>query len=159
MNDNADAMPSWEPPGRFDVVLQRGQRVRHGGGPSAEPETNGLDPRTAEALYELCPPGYRNHEVLRRHPQLLVRLARHHLRAELAELRQGYSDLRRALKDRVPVHVVPQALATYRREAGEIHRAFERVAAIERALSALPPTPPEPGRDETRQSDATRRGT
>ncbi|WP_331770450.1 hypothetical protein OG948_43080 (plasmid) [Embleya sp. NBC_00888] len=153
MNDNADAMPPWELPGRFDVVRRRD---RHGGGrPPVEPEANGLDPRTVEALYELCPPGYRNHEVLRRHPRLLVRLARHHLRAEPAELRQGYSDLRRELKDQVPVHVIPQALATYRREADEIHRAFARVAAIERALSALPPTAPEPGRDEAPRPNAT----
>ncbi|MYS87863.1 hypothetical protein [Embleya scabrispora] len=154
MNDIADATPSWELPSRFDVARQK---ARHGTRPSGEPASEpapapapapgGLDPRAAEALYEVCPPGYRNHEVLRRHPALLVRLARHHLLAELAELRQGYSDLRRELKDRVPVHVIPQALETYRREAAEIHRALERVAAIERSLP--PPTRPRPGRSRT----------
>ncbi|MET7305183.1 hypothetical protein [Embleya sp. NPDC005575] len=155
MNDTADATPSWELPSRFDVARQK---ARLGTQPSGEPARGpepasapaGLDPRTAEALYEVCPPGYRNHEVLRRHPALLVRLARHHLLAELAELRQGYSDLRRELKDRVPVHVIPQALATYRREAAEIHRALERVAAIERSLPPAPPTGPRPGRSRTR---------
>ncbi|MFI6588572.1 hypothetical protein [Embleya sp. NPDC050493] len=146
MNDTADATPSWELPSRFDVARQK---ARHGARPPGEPEPapepTGLDSRTAEALYEVCPPGYRNHEVLRRHPALLVRLARHHLLAELAELRQGYSDLRRELKDRVPEYVIPQALATYRREAAEIHRALERVAAIERSLPPPPPTPPRPG--------------
>ncbi|MEU0935470.1 hypothetical protein [Embleya sp. NPDC005971] len=147
MNDIADATPSWELPSRFDVARQK---VRHGtqAPPDGGPEPAGParpDARTVEALYEVCPPGYRNHEVLRRYPALLVRLARHHLLAELAELRQGYSDLRRELRDQVPVHVIPQALATYRREAAEIHRALERVAAIERSL----PPPPRPGRTRT----------
>ncbi|MGW1989564.1 hypothetical protein [Embleya sp. NPDC001921] len=131
MNDIGDVIPDWEPPSRFDLASQR---ARHRAGPATPPAPADLDPRMAEALYELCPPGYRDHEVLRRHPSLLLRLARHHLLAELAELRQGYSDLRRELRDQVPVHVIPQALATYRAEAAELHRAFERINAIERTL-------------------------
>ncbi|WP_331770741.1 hypothetical protein OG948_44645 (plasmid) [Embleya sp. NBC_00888] len=119
----------WEQPSRFDVASQR---ARHRAGPATPPVPAALDPRTAEALYELCPPGYRDHEVLRRHPRLPVRLARHHLLADLAELRQGYSDLRRELRDQVPVHVIPRALATYKAEAAELHRALERLNAIER---------------------------
>ncbi|MEU0937554.1 hypothetical protein [Embleya sp. NPDC005971] len=131
MNDHDDVTPDWEQPSRFDVARQK---ARHRAGPASPRPSPALDSRTAEALYEMCPPGYRDHEVLRRYPRLLIRLARHHLEAELAELRQGYSDLRRELKDHVPVHVIPQALATYRREAREIHRAFERISDIERTL-------------------------
>ncbi|MGC0421055.1 hypothetical protein [Embleya sp. AB8] len=116
-----------------------------------------FDPRAAEELYELCPPGYRNHEVLRRYPLLLVRLARHHLQAELAELRQEYSDLRRELSEHLPVHAIPQALAVYRAEAAEIHRAFDRVAVLERALYAAgPPRTPAVEPEQDRPTPPTR---
>ncbi|MFI6977219.1 hypothetical protein ACIBSV_01370 [Embleya sp. NPDC050154] len=120
--------------GAAQPVRRREPTGRYHAGPATLPVPAALDPRTAEALYELCPPGYRDHEVLRRHPRLLPRLARHHLLADLAELRQGYSDLRRDLRDQVPVHVIPQALATYKAEAAELHRALERLNAIEWTL-------------------------
>ncbi|MGH8869045.1 MAG: hypothetical protein ACRDYU_13750, partial [Actinomycetes bacterium] len=38
--------------------------------------------RTAVAwLFDLCPPGYRAHEVLRRHPAVLARFAATHVEA------------------------------------------------------------------------------
>jgi len=137
----------WERPGRFDATREAAQRAAAPGAPQ-------IPPRTSEALFELCPPGYRDHEVLRRHPRILARMARHHVAAELDAARAGYSDARRELRDRVPPHVVEQMLATYRAMGEEWHRAADRVARIERAI--LTATPPE---TSTRTRPGRARGT
>ncbi|MEU0938965.1 hypothetical protein [Embleya sp. NPDC005971] len=110
-------------------------------GRAAEPGPPPLDPRMVELLYELCPPGYRNHELLRRYPVVLVRMARQHIEASLAALRVGYSRARLDLRDHVPVHAVEPMLAMYEAIGADLHQAAARVVEIERAMlrSATPP--------------------
>ena len=57
-------------------------------------------------LYDLCPPDYRAHEVLRRHPVLLARFAAGHVAAGVAAAREG----RRLLQAGRQVALVDAAL-------------------------------------------------
>ncbi|WP_218043274.1 hypothetical protein [Embleya hyalina] len=84
--------------------------------------------RTAVAwLWDLCPPGYRSHDVLRRHPLILTRMALQHVGAALAAARHGYGTARSDLATTVPATVLEQTLRLYALEGA-------RAAATERAV-------------------------
>ncbi|NUU26429.1 MAG: hypothetical protein HOV68_33735 [Streptomycetaceae bacterium] len=84
-------------------------------------------------LLDLCPPGYRRHEVLRRHPQLLARLARHHVTAQVMAARAGYGTVRVDMRDH-GVQVVEAALQVYEVEGAQLAALEREVALVERAL-------------------------
>ena len=67
-------------------------------------------------LFDLCPPDYRAHEVLRRHPVVLARFAAGHVQAGVEAARAGLRTVRRDLRDEVPPEVVEAAVAAYDRE-------------------------------------------
>ena len=55
--------------------------------------------RTAVAwLYDLVPPDYRSHEVLRRYPVLLARFAGDHVAAGLEAARKGWRTVRQPFR-------------------------------------------------------------
>jgi len=127
MSENEEGRLSWEAPGRFETTRGLASTAEPAGAP---------DPRVIEELLSLCPPGYRDHPILRTHPRLLLRLARHHVEAELAILRGGYSDLRREMRDAIPHHAIVPALEMYRVEGTALHAALRRIDAIERSARA-----------------------
>jgi hypothetical protein len=98
------------------------------------PGTEGFE-RTAVAwLFDLCPPDYRAHEVLRAHPVVLARFALQHVTAAVEAARSGYRTARADLKALVPPEVVEAALGAYDREGRRLAQASRQVALVEAAL-------------------------
>jgi hypothetical protein len=85
-------------------------------------------------LFDLCPPDYRAHEVLRRYPVLLARFAAGHVGAAVQAARDGLRTARADLSDVVPPEAVEAALAAYDREGRRLARASRQVALVDAAL-------------------------
>ncbi|MGB8652160.1 MAG: hypothetical protein WCD35_16030 [Mycobacteriales bacterium] len=85
-------------------------------------------------LFDLCPPDYRAHEVLRKHPVVLARFALGHVDAALEAARQGLRTLRADLKGVVPPDVVEAALGAYDREGRRLVRTRHQVVLVAAAL-------------------------
>jgi hypothetical protein len=85
-------------------------------------------------LFDLCPPDYRAHEVLRRHPVVLARLAREHCAAGVAAARSGLSTARADLAGAVPPEAIEATIGAYEREGARLSRSAASVALVEQAL-------------------------
>jgi hypothetical protein len=85
-------------------------------------------------LFDLCPPDYRAHEVLRRHPVVLARFAKGHVESAVQAARDGLRTLRADLRGVVPPDVVEAALGAYDREGRRLARVGRQVALVEAAL-------------------------
>ncbi len=85
-------------------------------------------------LFDLCPPEYRAHEVLRRHPVVLARFAAGHVEAGVAAARHGLATLRADLAGVVEDPVVEAALGAYDREGRRLAAALRGVRMVEEAL-------------------------
>ncbi len=85
-------------------------------------------------LFDLCPPDYRAHDVLRRYPLILARLAREHCLANAEAARRGYSTVRADLAGQVPPEAIEATLGAYEREGARLARAAGAVALVEDAL-------------------------
>jgi hypothetical protein len=85
-------------------------------------------------LFDLCPPDYRAHEVLRRHPVVLARFAAGHVESAVEAARQGIRTARAELRDLVPPEVVDAAIAAYEREGRRLVQVAREVALVDAAL-------------------------
>ncbi len=85
-------------------------------------------------LFDLCPPDYRAHEVLRQHPVVLARFAASHVESAVEAARQGLRTLRADLRDVVPPDVVEAALGAYDREGRRLVRTGRQVGLVAAAL-------------------------
>ena len=85
-------------------------------------------------LFDLCPPDYRAHDVLRRHPVVLARFAGEHVAAGVEAARSGLRTVRRDLRDLVGPEVVEAAVAAYDREGRRLVAVGRQVALVEAAL-------------------------
>jgi hypothetical protein len=85
-------------------------------------------------LFDLCPPDYRAHEVLRRYPVVLARFATEHVNAGVDAARRGLASARADLRDVVPADVVDAAIAAYEREGARLARTVRAVRLVEEAL-------------------------
>jgi hypothetical protein len=92
-----------------------------------DPEDPEFPARVVGWLLELCPPDYRGHEVLRRHP---VR----HAEASLAAARASYAGARRDLAGRVPPAAIDEALAALSREGAHLAARVREAGLVEEAL-------------------------
>jgi hypothetical protein len=91
--------------------------------------------RTATAwLFDLCPPDYRLHDVLRRHPPVLARFAAHHVQAGIEAARRGLATARDDLRDVADPETIAAALAAYEREGARLVRTQRAVGLVEEAL-------------------------
>jgi hypothetical protein len=91
--------------------------------------------RSATAwLFDLCPPDYRAHEVLRRHPVVLARVAHHHVQGGIGAARTGLSTVRQDLSDVADVVTVEAAVAMYEREGARLMAIGRSLALVEAAL-------------------------
>ena len=86
-------------------------------------------------LFDLCPPDYRAHEVLRRHPVVLARFAAQHVGAGVQAARDGLRSVREELRGVVPPEVVEAAIAAYDREGRRLVQAGKQVELVAGALS------------------------
>jgi hypothetical protein len=85
-------------------------------------------------LFDVVPPDYRLHGVLRRHPTALAAMARHHTDACVEGARQGYRTARTELSEGIPPHAVDAVLTAYRREGTRLAATARAVGLVERAL-------------------------
>lgn len=86
-------------------------------------------------LFDLCPPGYRAHEVLRRHPIVLARFAATHVEAGQDAARRGLATVRADLADAVSPEAVQAAVAAYEWEGARLEAARRAVDLVARALA------------------------
>jgi hypothetical protein len=85
-------------------------------------------------LFDLVPPDYRAHEVLRRYPLLLARFARDHVAAGLEAARAGWRTVRVELADELPADAMEAAITAYEREGARLAAAARGVEAVAGAL-------------------------
>ena len=85
-------------------------------------------------LYDLCPPDYRAHEVLRRYPVLLARFAAGHVRSAVDAARDGIRTARAELRDVVPPEAVEAAIAAYEREGRRLVTTGRQIGLVDAAL-------------------------
>jgi len=91
--------------------------------------------RTAVAwLFDLVPPDYRAHEVLRRYPVLLARFAAGHVAAGLEAARAGWRTVRVELADQLPAEAIEAAVTAYEREGTRLAAAARGVEVVGGAL-------------------------
>ena len=91
--------------------------------------------RTAVAwLFDLCPPDYRAHEVLRRHPVVLARFAAHHVQAGIEAARRGLGTARDELREVADPQTVAAAVSAYEREGARLVVTSRAVGLVEDAL-------------------------
>ena len=99
--------------------------------PPAAPD---FERRAVAWLLDLLPPDYRSHEVLRRHPVVLVRLAREHVEASVAAARRGLATVRADLRGVVAPDVVEAAVSAYEVEGLRLARVARSLPHVEAAL-------------------------
>jgi hypothetical protein len=98
------------------------------------PDTPDWERTAAAWLFDLCPPDYRLHEVLRRHPAVLARFAAQHVQAGVEAARRGLATARDELRDVADPETVAAALVAYEREGARLVRTQRAVGLVEEAL-------------------------
>ena len=98
------------------------------------PGSEGFQESAIAWLFDVLPPDYRHHAVLRRHPAALASMARYHAHACVEGARQGYRTARSELAECVPPHAVDDVLVAYRTQGFELAAAARAVDLVERAL-------------------------
>jgi hypothetical protein len=88
-------------------------------------------------LYELCPVEYRAYPLLARYPQLLARLARQQVEANVQAARRGYATARVDLKDVVEPQVVEELLSVYATEGPRLVALGRSVQLVADALDGV----------------------
>jgi hypothetical protein len=101
------------------------------------PGVPGWERSAVRWLYGCCPPEYRAHRVLARHPRLLARLARHHADAAVRAARRGYATARAELAGRVPPETVDELLARYAAEGPRLVARAHSVRLVAEALAGV----------------------
>lgn len=88
-------------------------------------------------LYDLCPPEYRRHALLRRHPLLLARLARQQVEASVEAARRGYATARTELRGQCEPRVIDQMLGVYAQEGPRLVALGRSVDLVADALAGV----------------------
>lgn len=98
------------------------------------PDADGWQPAASAWLLDQCPPEYRLHEVLRRHPVVLARFTRWHVAAGIDGHQRALGLARAELADQVDPTVVEAAVAVLERERQRLTVLLPQVRAVENAL-------------------------
>ena len=85
-------------------------------------------------LLDLCPPDYRAHQVLLKHPVVLSRFAAQHVEASVQAARNGLRTVRAELEGLVAPDVIEAAIAAYDREGRRLVAAGRQVEMVAAAL-------------------------
>jgi hypothetical protein len=85
-------------------------------------------------LLDRCPPEYRDHPVIARHPLVLVRLTAHHVQAGLQAGRRALATVRADLGDDLPVPAMNAVIEALEAEQARLIAARRAVGLIEDAL-------------------------
>lgn len=103
------------------------EEVRPPGTPDWERSASGW-------LFDLCPPDYRAHDVLRKHPVVLARFAARHVDSAVEAARLGLATVRDELRDVADATTVAAAVAAWEREGARLVRTRRAVGLVEEAL-------------------------
>jgi hypothetical protein len=85
-------------------------------------------------LFDVCPPDYRAHDVLRKHPIVLSRFAAQHVAAAVQAARDGLRTVRAELSGLVTPEVIEAAIAAYEREGRRLVTAGKQIEMVAGAL-------------------------
>ena len=86
-------------------------------------------------LLDRCPPEYRSHDVLRRHPRALSRLCVHHCEATLDGARAAYAACRRELQGTIAPEALPEVMSALESEGARIAKTLREVRLVDDALA------------------------
>ena len=101
------------------------------------PDAPGWEQAAQAWLLDQCPPDYRLHEVLRRHPVVLARFARWHVAGSIDGHVRALGLVRAELSDAVPAESVEAAVVTLERELHRLRALAPAVAAVDDALRGV----------------------
>ena len=90
-------------------------------------------------LFDFCPGDYRSYDVLRRHPQVLARMAKVQVEASIAAARDGWAAARVEWRGLEPA-TRDAVIAMYEKEGARLSAVLREVTLVERALSDAPAT-------------------
>jgi hypothetical protein len=99
-----------------------------------DPDSPEFGDRVVGWMLDLCPPDYRSHEVFRRYPVVLARLAALHADASLNAARSAYAGARRDLAGRVPPEAVADTLVALSKEGSRLAAQVREITLVEEAL-------------------------
>ena len=85
-------------------------------------------------LLDICPPEYRSHPALRRHPVVLARFAVLHVEAGQAAVNRGLSEARGVLRDVAGDAEIAAAIEVWQYEAARLIGVRRAVGLVEEAL-------------------------
>jgi hypothetical protein len=88
-------------------------------------------------LLDLCPPDYRGHAVLTRHPAVLAWLAGHHLDGQLQAIRRALATVRSELGDVVAPPVVAETIEAVEAEEARLLTARRGLGLVSQALRGV----------------------
>ncbi|MFF5323963.1 hypothetical protein ACFY2Y_09565 [Janibacter hoylei] len=98
------------------------------------PAVRGWQPAAVSWLLDLCPPDYRGHAVLRRHPAALAWLADLHVAAQVDAMRQAYRTVRVDLAESLPEGTIDALLVALEHEGLRLRSAQRSILLIREAL-------------------------
>jgi hypothetical protein len=98
------------------------------------PDVEGWEQAAQGWLLDQCPPEYRQHDVLRRHPAVLARFARWHVAAGIDGHQRALGLVRADLAGDVAPQAVDAAVVTLERELQRLRALLPQVRAVEDAL-------------------------
>ncbi len=110
------------------------------GGPPGWPDrvppagARGWQPAVTAWLLDLCPPEYRGHGVLRRHPLALAWLAERHVEAQIEAMREAYRSVRVDLTEVLPAGTIEAILLCLEHEGLRLRAAQRGVTLVREAL-------------------------
>lgn len=114
--------------------------ARAKGGPPGWPDrvpppgVRGWQQAAAAWLLDLCPPDYRGHAVLRRHPVALAWLADRHVASQVEAMRLAYRTVRVDLGEVLPAGTVDALLVCLEHEGLRLRAAQRGIALLREAM-------------------------
>jgi hypothetical protein len=128
--------PRAEPPGGPRGLPPGGPRGLPPGWPRGLPPAGAPDWRRAASgwLLDHCPPDYRGHPVITRHPVALARLAVLHLQGSVQACREATATARAALGDQLPPEALSALLEALEVELARLLAAGRAARLVEQAL-------------------------
>jgi hypothetical protein len=105
------------------------------------PDADGWQQEVQSWLLDQCPPDYRLHEVLRRHPVVLARFTRWHVAASIDGHHRALGLVRDELAGLVEPDAVEASVVTLERELQRLRSLLPQVRAVENALQGSRPRP------------------
>jgi hypothetical protein len=105
------------------------------------PDADGWQQAARSWLLDQCPPEYRLHEVLRRHPPVLARFTRWHVAASIDGHHRALGLVRADLAGTVDPEAVDAAVVVLERELQRLRTLLPSVRAVEGAIAGQRPRP------------------